>query len=174
MSTNDPTAEESTDLEPRTRRALTQFMAVLSDVGRARDADDLYVVVSESGSEYMVDLREGTCECPDSRHRDNECKHVRRARIATGARPVTADALLDVDPDPQLGAHVDADGPRAVATDGGRMEWADTPDYTEHVESVEQGAEPFIRCEGCGRELLVAYGGREALPHVDGCPNGDE
>lgn len=63
-----------------------------------------------------------------------------------------------------LGAYVAGAGPRAVAADGGRMAWTDTPDYTDHVEPAGQGGEPFVRCEGCGRELLVAYGGREKLP----------
>jgi len=43
--------------------------------------------------------------------------------------------------------------------------------FTEHIEPAAQGGERYVRCEGCGRELLVALGGREQLPHRDGCPN---
>jgi hypothetical protein len=43
--------------------------------------------------------------------------------------------------------------------------------HTEHIEPAAQGGERYVRCEGCGRELLIALGGREQLPHCDGCPN---
>jgi hypothetical protein len=43
--------------------------------------------------------------------------------------------------------------------------------FTEHIEPLAQGGERYVRCEGCGRELLVDLGGREKLPHRNGCPN---
>lgn len=117
MSDYDITEVEGTDLEPRDVRALTEYHSVLDDTGRARGADDLYLVVSESGSEYLVDARLGSCECPDHRHREVRCKHIRRVAYATGDRPVPA--WIDTDAvDPQLGEHVDAT-PRVAATDGG-------------------------------------------------------
>lgn len=123
MSDYHTAADESTahdhDLDARDARALTEYMTVLDDLGRARDADGLYVVVSQSGSEYLVDADTGACECPDAEYRDMRCKHVRRVAFATGARPIPTwtdrDALDD-----QLGAHVDAE-PRVVATDGGQL-----------------------------------------------------
>lgn len=173
MRTNTASSQESTarETDPRTLRALTEYMTVLGNIGRTRGAPDLYLVVSQSGEEYPVDLRDGTCECPDSVHRQpgGDCKHVRRARIATGRVTLPASLVLATEIDPALGAHVD--GPRVAATDGGHMEREATPEYTEHVEPAEQGGEQYVRCEGCGRELLEALGGRDQLPHVDGCPN---
>lgn len=98
-------------------RALTEYHSVLGETGRARGADDLYLVVSESGLEYLVDARLGSCECPDHRHREVRCKHIRRVAYAMGDRPVPV--WIDTDAvDPQLGEHVDAT-PRVAATDGG-------------------------------------------------------
>ena len=92
-------------LAERDVRALTEYLTVLNDVGRVRGADGLYLVVSQSGSEYLVDSRTERCGCPDAKHRDPEggCKHVRRVAFATGDRSVPG---VDVDVDPQLGAHV--------------------------------------------------------------------
>jgi hypothetical protein len=98
-------------------RALTEYHSVLGETGGVRGADDLYLVVSESGSEYLVDARLGSCECPDHRHREVRCKHIRRVAYAMGDRPVPV--WIDTDAvDPQLGEHVDAT-PRVAATDGG-------------------------------------------------------
>jgi hypothetical protein len=164
MSTNTHSADESIDLDDRDARALTEYLTVLSDIGRAKDAEDLYLVVSQSGREYLVDAREEACECADARHRnpENGCKHVRRVAFATGEREIPTWVDGD-DVDPQLGEHV-------VTADGGKVEWSDVPDYTEHIEPPEQGGEKYVRCEGCGRELLECLGGREKLAHVDGCP----
>jgi hypothetical protein len=107
----------STDFTERDARALSEYMAVLADTDRARGADDLFLVVSESGSEYLVDVRTHSCECGDATHRDVRCKHQRRVAFATGRREippwVNRDAIDD-----QLGEHVDA-APQLVATDGG-------------------------------------------------------
>ena len=43
--------------------------------------------------------------------------------------------------------------------------------FTEHFEPLDQGGKRYVRCEGCGRELLVDLGGRKQLAHRDGCPN---
>ena len=132
MRTNEISRNESID--PRDVRALTQYLTVLDDVGRARDASELYVVVSESGSEYLVDTRgEGACECADHRHRGARCKHQRRVAFATGERPIPS--WVDTEAvDEQLGAHVEAPvdaGERQVATDGG----------TRTVREAAEGAE---------------------------------
>ena len=112
----DATAVDTVGLEVRDVRALTEYLTILEDVGRVRGAENLFLVVSESGSEYLVDRRSSRCGCPDAEHRDPDggCKHVRRVAFATGARPVPA-GLQGVDP--QLGAHVDVD--LDGAADGG-------------------------------------------------------
>ena len=72
------------EVEPRTLRAITQTFSVLPNIGRAKGADDLYLVVSQSGKEYLVDARDWACECPDATHRDVRCKHQRRVSLYTG------------------------------------------------------------------------------------------
>lgn len=90
-------------------RALTEYMTVLEDIGRVRGADDLYLVVSGSGKEYLVDLRgEPSCDCPDHEYRGRRCKHIRRTLFAIGAQPVPSWVDRD-DVDPQLGEHTSAD-----------------------------------------------------------------
>ena len=129
MTTNEPNGNERID--SRTERALTQYLTVLADVGRAKGADDLFLVVSQSGSEYLVDTREGRCECDDHHYRGVRCKHLRRVAFATGERPVPAsfDGV-----DPQLGEYTD-ETPRKAASDGGVVETTD--DTTEGDESDE-------------------------------------
>jgi len=102
----DATAADTVGLEVRDVRALTEYLTILEDVGRVRGAENLFLVVSESGSEYLVDRRTGRCGCPDAEHCDPDggCKHVRRVAFATGTQPVP-DGLSGVDP--QLGAHVE-------------------------------------------------------------------
>ena len=77
------------DIEPRTIRAATEIMTVIEE------ADALFLVVTESGSEYTVDLREPACSCRDFEFRDDiqECKHIRRVRIEVGQ--VDIDALAE-------------------------------------------------------------------------------
>jgi len=93
-------------LDQRDVRALTSYMSVLDDVGLARGAEDLYVVVSDSGREYLVDIREGACKCPDHRYRDIKCAHIRRVEFAIGLREVPSSARSEAI-DPDLGRHVD-------------------------------------------------------------------
>lgn len=109
---------DSVEVDGRTVAALTDVMTVLDSIGRAADAPELYLVVSSSGSAYLVDTAEGRCECPDDTHRPVECKHRRRVAFAIGERPIPK----WVDPvalDDQFGLHVDADPRRAVADGGG-------------------------------------------------------
>lgn len=97
-------------IDERDRRALEQYLTVLDDVGIAADADGLYVVVSESGRQYLVDVRgNGTCRCPDARHRDVRCKHWKRVLYATGRKPIPEEIPRE-DIDDQLGEQV-ADDP---------------------------------------------------------------
>jgi predicted nucleic acid-binding Zn finger protein len=78
------------DVEPRTVRAATEIMTVIEE------ADALFSVTTQSGSEYTVDLREPACTCPDFEHRSEQlgeqgCKHIRRVRLEVGQ--VDTDAL---------------------------------------------------------------------------------
>jgi len=111
MATTNPNPKNDSaqTLDKRDARALTEKMTTLS-----KDAPDMFSVTTESGSEYTVDARGGSCTCPDARHRDVQCKHIRRVRFAVGRR--TIPDWCDTDAvDPQLGDHVSP----AVATDGG-------------------------------------------------------
>lgn len=68
------------DVEPRTRRALKEYMTVIEE------APAMFSISTQSGSEYTVDLREPACTCPDFQHREEvtECKHIRRVRMEVG------------------------------------------------------------------------------------------
>lgn len=92
-------------LDERDARALTEVMAVLPDIGRARNADDLYLVVSQT--EYLVDMREGSCECWDDRRPERpRCKHRRRVEFVTGGRAIPS--YIDESAiDDRIGQHVD-------------------------------------------------------------------
>ncbi|PSP85793.1 hypothetical protein BRC96_00965 [Halobacteriales archaeon QS_6_64_34] len=92
-------------------------MSVLEDIGLARGAPDLYLVVSSSGSEYLVDTWEETCECPDDEYREITCKHRRRVAFATGERPIPG-WVPRSELDDGFSEHIDEE-PRFSATDGG-------------------------------------------------------
>jgi len=121
MSSNTDTSggratTDEAEVDDRTVVALTDVMTVLDSVGRVADAPDLYLVVSSSGSTYLVDTAEGRCECPDDTYRPVECKHRRRVAFAIGERPIPE--WVNTALDDQFGLYVDADPCRAVA-DGG-------------------------------------------------------
>lgn len=108
-------ASELQTLDARDVRALEEEITVMQHVGEARGDNDLFLVVSASGSEYLVDVRAGTCTCPDFVHNGNHCKHARRVTMETGMRPVDAVALDALDVSDQFdGDHVDGE-PRIVA-----------------------------------------------------------
>lgn len=119
------THEDVGALDERDRRALEQYLSVLEDLDPVGDEDGLFLVVSQSGKEYIVDVERGSCECPDHEHRGVHCKHLRRAEFATGERTIPAAADRE-SIDEQLGEHVSA-APRfagdcrAVAADGGTI-----------------------------------------------------
>jgi hypothetical protein len=130
-----------TDVEPRTERALTEYMTVLPDGG------DVYTVVGENGSTYRVDGREGRCTCPDHEHRrpDGGCKHIRRVAFATGQRPVPG-AVDGVDE--WLGEHTEGEV-RTVATDGGVTQPAG-----ERTRAPVAGGVLVYESRAVGRELV--------------------
>ncbi|WP_324757115.1 hypothetical protein [Haloarcula montana] len=81
-------ATDTFELDERDARALTEVMTVLDDTPRVAGAPDMFLVVSGSGSSYVVDAREGACECWDDSTRSAGCKHRRRTAFATGQRPI--------------------------------------------------------------------------------------
>lgn len=126
-------------------RALAEYLTVLDDGDvRARAADGLYTVTSQSGKTYLVEPDLGACECKDNVHRDRNCKHIRRVKFATGRREVP-EWINETSIDPQLGIHVDdvqdgVDRGRGVETDGGRdLEKDDLPPLHvgDHVQDRE-------------------------------------
>jgi hypothetical protein len=125
MSTNASHGNESIDVEPRTERALSEPLSVVSLDGTPVESTDetIVMVVSHSGESYHVDAEVGRCECPDHKHRDAECKHIRRARIELGETTVDSRVLAAVDVNEQLGAN--APGPRVATSDGGIIEAGD-------------------------------------------------
>jgi hypothetical protein len=64
-----------------------------------------------------------------------------------------------------------------VAGDEGELidedenEDGDAAGYTRDREPPAQGGKEYVRCERCGRELLVELGGRDGILHREGCPN---
>lgn len=73
---------EDRALDDRSMRARTEDMTVLA-LGSGR-----YAVGSESGNDYLVDVREGRCSCPDHAIRGARCKHLRRVAIEITAGAV--------------------------------------------------------------------------------------
>ena len=74
--------EEREALDERSVRARTEAMTVLA-LGSGR-----YAVHSESGHDYLVDVTEGRCSCPDHAIRGARCKHLRRVAIEITAGAV--------------------------------------------------------------------------------------
>jgi hypothetical protein len=74
--------DEDHALDERSVRARTEDMTVLA-LGSGR-----YAVHSESGNDYLVDVREGQCSCPDHAIRGARCKHLRRVAIEITAGTV--------------------------------------------------------------------------------------
>ncbi|PSQ44454.1 hypothetical protein BRD17_04000 [Halobacteriales archaeon SW_7_68_16] len=121
MSNNATGANESTEIEPRTERALSECLSVVALNGTPVDNRDetVVMVVSHTGESYHVDAELGWCECPDLRHRNVECKHIQRARVALGIEPVDSRVLAAIDVDPTLATN--APGP-IVATSDSRID----------------------------------------------------
>lgn len=134
MNATQPTDfNDTASLDDRDVRALRECMTVLPT-----DAPGLYEVTTESGSTYRVDAEGQSCMCPDARHRDARCKHIRRVAFATGQRPLPT--WIDTDAvDPQLGLHVAgpvmADG-GAVVVEGGE---GDADDACEDCAGLRDG-----------------------------------
>jgi len=93
-------------LDERDARALTRKMTVLEDVGRAKGAPGLYVVVSDSGRAYLVNAKSEACECDDAFYNlpDGGCMHYRRVKYAIGDYRIPTGVDRNR-VDPQLGEH---------------------------------------------------------------------
>ncbi|ELZ35394.1 hypothetical protein [Halorubrum tebenquichense] len=102
----------------RAADALTSYMTVLEDLPEVADDSERFAVISDSGSQYIVDCRAGTCTCPDMLHRrpDGGCRHLRRVSFARGAVPIPGWVEREAI-DPQLGQHLAA-SPRIATADG--------------------------------------------------------
>ena len=52
----------------------------------AEQADDVWEVPSATDPDvlYSVDVRNGTCTCPDSRYRGRRCKHILAVALLQG------------------------------------------------------------------------------------------
>jgi hypothetical protein len=186
MSANDTAADnghgDEQSVDDRTRRAVAETLTVLTPDGTpVEDPDRIcFSVTSASGATYIVNLASDDCDCADAEYRApaGGCKHVRRARLATGRDAVPA----TVDADDQLGEHV-----ATAATDGGVVPEAET-DHAEIVDD-DDDADPwngpfserdrygqptgarYVRCRSCGVEVLADH--REAATHAGDCPHRD-
>ncbi|MFC7215115.1 SWIM zinc finger family protein [Saliphagus sp. GCM10025334] len=82
-------------LDRRDVRALTEYMTVMEHALEVAGADGLFLVVTQSGKAYTVDvLDEPRCTCPDAQHNlptaegRRTCKHASRVTYETGMRPI--------------------------------------------------------------------------------------
>jgi hypothetical protein len=141
MSTYESAEVEGTDVEPRTERALSEPLSVVSLDGTPVESTDetIVMVVSHSGETYHVDAEVGRCECPDHEHRDARCKHIRRSRVALGLQPVDSRVLAAVDVDATLGAN--APGPIVATSDGGIIDAGDEGVVLDGDESTEESGQ---------------------------------
>lgn len=152
MQHNDPNADNDSGivLADRSRRALTEPLSVVTLAGTPVDDETVVSVVSHSGENHTVDVVEGRCTCKDAEYNlpdgDRDvCKHVERARVATGRQVLDAAVIrhLGDEIDPQLGANADgptvatADGGITVATDDGEI----IDDDTDEVEDADETAD---------------------------------
>lgn len=149
------TSETESCIDKRTRRACVESM-VVHPHGSGSGMFDVY---NADGKRYVVDLRDGVCECPDYEHREpaDGCKHQRRVRLEFGIMdvpvgirtehaPLTDVELarrrrgIDVEPEP-ITVDVDASKPgRTVATDGGQVlppETRGESDETTHADGCD-------------------------------------
>jgi len=175
MLTNESDAVDCNDIEPRTERALTECMTVLSTEGTPiTDAETHTVsVVSSSGETYTVEARGEVCTCPDHQHNHRRCKHIRRARFALGIDELSAAMLREFDVAENFAAH--APGPIVVASDGGRVGESKTRDKAS--EDKEDTLAAIIEdrdvrgtcCSICGSRVKGFYGVDESEVVCNDC-----
>ena len=185
MSESETTTQDSTELESRTERSLTECMTIMPNHPSADGSDNLFVVVGENeNGEYLVNIDSGSCECADAQYNlddDESCKHVRRVRIAKGETPVPNSALANVEIDSNFGVHVDG-SPVFATADGGII--GDTDNDTDNgtdpkVRDVWTSPRPeidkhgvptgsqIVRCTDCGIETITTL--TEYASHRENC-----
>jgi hypothetical protein len=192
MFESESEVNDCNDINKRLRRALEQPLSVLSTDGTPIQGDASIVsVVSHSGEEYTVDVREGRCDCPDATYNldnDSKCKHQFRAEIALGRTPVPVRAAESIDVDGLLGSHTDA-SLKFAASDGGIIDadsgtWiSDESDdietatcvWSDPMVEVDKYGVPtdshYVCCIDCGVEVLVSM--TDCATHRDGCEHAD-
>jgi len=181
MSESETTTQDSTELESRTERSLTECMTIMPNHPSADGSDNLFVVVGENeNGEYLVNLDSGSCQCADAQYNlddDESCKHVRRVRIAKGETPVPANALGRIEIHDTFGVHVDG-SPVFATADGGIIGDTDNdtdpkakeiwtsprPEIDKH--GVPTGSQ-IVRCTDCGIETITTL--TEYASHRENC-----
>ena len=150
MNDYDNAEVESTDIEPRTRRAIERVLTVTHTDGTPIADDETPSIVSvhsgNSGKEHRVDVREGRCTCRDHRHRGSRCYHLRRAQMALGVRPVATETLAACDVHERFAEH--CPGPVVATNDGGLVGGEtdeDTDDDSTDTAESDGGLEPSVR-----------------------------
>lgn len=78
------TLETDSYAAKRIERAAKNSMVVESYNGAAA----MYRVYNVRGEDYVVDLLEEVCDCPDYRNRERKCKHQYRVEMHLGLRPI--------------------------------------------------------------------------------------
>jgi len=154
MSEQDTATVESTDIQPRTRRALERVYTVLHTDGTPISDDETPTVVSvvsgNSGREHRVDVRDERCTCEDHEYRGVECAHIRRARFALGRQSLDTDTLAACDVHERFAEH--APGPAVVASDGGSAEFTERADHL--AAKVEERVGERVRVPVSGGVLV--------------------
>jgi hypothetical protein len=147
MNDYDNAEVESTDIEPRTRRALERVLTVTNTDGTPIREGETPTVVSvhsgNSGKEHRVDVREGRCTCNDHRHRGATCYHLRRARYALGTEPVATETLAACDVHERFAEH--APGPVVATSDGGLVGGETDTDDDSTDNSGSDRLDPSVR-----------------------------
>jgi hypothetical protein len=142
MSNTELDGNESTDVEPRTRRALERVLTVTHTDGTPIAADETPSIVSvhsgTSGREHRVDVREGRCTCNDHRHRGATCYHLRRARYALGVQPIDTETLAACDVHSRFAEH--CPGPVVATSDGGIV-GGETDEETDDDSTASAGSD---------------------------------
>jgi hypothetical protein len=140
--------QDHTDTEPRTRRAIDEEMDIVF-VGIGA-----YVVHSESGHRYRIDIFEESCTCPDWQKSSTpaRCKHIRRVKMEINARTVPRPdgrivEVRSVRPDERS---TDPTEQNLEAENEDRVS-GPIPEFDRYGHST--GAE-YWRCRSCTREAL--------------------
>jgi len=147
-------------IDRRDMRALTECMTVMEHAPEVAGADGLFLVITESGATYIVDvLNEARCTCPDAQYNlpteegRRTCKHAARVTYETGMRPIPTWANRDSIESQLLEAH-HVDGHPVFAVDQRAVK-----DEEDDIAATN------------GRRQVVADGGRERP--VDCCCGDD-